>query len=74
MRLLNTTTWKLKEFIGDNNVPRYAILSHTWEDDEVTYQDIISWVFKRRKVGYTKIKYCCAQAIENGLEWIWIDT
>jgi hypothetical protein len=44
------------------------------DNENAAYQDIISWGFKRTKAGYTKIKYCCAQAIENGLEWAWIDT
>jgi hypothetical protein len=38
MRLLNTTTLKLTQFSRD--VPPYAILSHTWGDEEVTFQDI----------------------------------
>jgi len=74
IRLLNTETWKLKEFMGDSNLPPYAIVSHTWGDDEVTYQDIISWASKRTKAGYTKTEYCCAQATGDGLEWAWIDT
>ncbi|PMD33356.1 HET-domain-containing protein [Hyaloscypha variabilis F] len=80
MRLLNNITWKLKEFMGDDNLPPYAILSHTWGDDEVTCQDITSWSVQRTKAGYSKakgyskIKYCCTQAFEDGLEWSWIDT
>ena len=30
MRLLNVDTRELEEFFG-NEIPRYAILSHTWE-------------------------------------------
>ena len=37
MRLLNTSTLKLREF-HDDEIPDYAILSHTWEDGEVSYQ------------------------------------
>jgi hypothetical protein len=41
MRLLNTTTntIKLEDFTGKDK-PTYAILSHTWEDEEVTFQDL----------------------------------
>ena len=39
MRLLNTTTLELEEIIGDR--PAYAILSHRWQDDEVSFQDAI---------------------------------
>ncbi|KAF5350767.1 hypothetical protein D9758_010383 [Tetrapyrgos nigripes] len=40
MRLLNTETLKVREFFTE--IPRYAILSHTWEDEEITFQDIQS--------------------------------
>lgn len=39
MRLLNTTSLTLHEFFG-NSIPSYAILSHRWEDEEVTFQDL----------------------------------
>lgn len=38
MRLLNTSTLGLREFIG-NATPKHAILSHTWGDKEATFQD-----------------------------------
>ncbi|KAK0738697.1 hypothetical protein B0T18DRAFT_422611 [Schizothecium vesticola] len=38
MRLFNTSTLELHEFIG-NDTPPYAILSHTWGDREATFQD-----------------------------------
>jgi hypothetical protein len=46
MRLLEANadgSFSLTTFIG-NNIPSYAILSHTWEADnqEVTYQDLVS--------------------------------
>ncbi|TRX93423.1 hypothetical protein FHL15_005698 [Xylaria flabelliformis] len=41
MRLLDTTTLKLKTFEGDEK-PKYAILSHTWGDDEVLFKDLRS--------------------------------
>ena len=39
MRLLNCRTKKLTEFV-EAAIPRYAILSHTWEDDEVLFHDV----------------------------------
>ncbi|KAK1753959.1 hypothetical protein QBC47DRAFT_361954 [Echria macrotheca] len=39
MRLLHTNTHELAEF-ADGDVPRYAILSHTWDRDEVALRDI----------------------------------
>jgi len=38
MRLINVETLEMKEFF-DVSIPPYAILSHTWGSDEVSYQD-----------------------------------
>lgn len=38
MRLLHSTTFEFKVF-NDEELPPYAILSHTWGDEEVSYQD-----------------------------------
>lgn len=40
MRLINTITYQLREFF-DTQRPQYAILSHTWGDDEVSYLDFL---------------------------------
>jgi hypothetical protein len=76
MRLIHCNSLKLKEFIGDENVPPYAILSHTWGDEEVSYQEMIDAVPETRelKAGFAKIKHCCAQALVDNLEWAWVDT
>jgi hypothetical protein len=39
MRLLNTNNFEVKEFCG-YEVPQYAILSHTWIEEEVTLRDM----------------------------------
>ena len=39
MRLLNTAKCRLEEF-KDKDIPLYAILSHTWGKNEITFQDI----------------------------------
>jgi hypothetical protein len=39
MRLIDVDTLTIKSF-SDNNVPEYAILSHTWGSDEITYQEM----------------------------------
>lgn len=72
MHLLNTKTLRLAEFFGDQ-VPQYAILSHTWDEEEVTFQDIQDPIRETRK-GFAKISSCCAQARKDELEWVWIDT
>ena len=71
MRLLNSETLELYEF--NESIPEYAILSHTWGKSEVTLQDIQNGE-KRRDEGFNKIHNCCAQAQEDGYEWVWIDT
>jgi hypothetical protein len=40
MRLLNTTTLQLEDFIDDRLRPPYAILSHTWGEEEVLHNDL----------------------------------
>lgn len=77
MRLINTTTLELETFSDEPfelSFPRYAILSHTWEDEEVTFQDIQNLDVARKKRGYAKIAKCCETALEEGLQWAWIDT
>lgn len=73
MRLLNVNTKQLKEFQA--NIPPYAILSHTWEDDEVTFRDLTQAPdTARTKSGWRKIENTCEIAAEDGWTWIWIDT
>jgi hypothetical protein len=51
----------------------YAILSHTCEQEEVTYQDTQDSSAKE-KAGYTKIRHYCEEAARDGYKFIWIDT
>ncbi|KAI3326329.1 HET-domain-containing protein [Xylariaceae sp. AK1471] len=74
MRLLHIRTEELYEFFEDE-VPPYAILSHTWEIDEVTYDDLKCRAkADERKAGWIKVVGSCCQALRDGLEYIWIDT
>ena len=73
MWLLNTKTIKLKSFDNERETPRYGVLSHTWGDDEVAFQEI-RLPDVRKKAGYKKIQYCCKQALQDELEWVWVDT
>lgn len=75
MRLLNTTTRTLHSF-APSNIPKYAILSHTWRrnnDEEVTLQELGTWSAKR-KPGYNKIVGACNRDQKDGWDFIWIDT
>ncbi|CZR50352.1 uncharacterized protein PAC_00224 [Phialocephala subalpina] len=72
MRLLHAYTFALQEF-AENEIPPYAILSHTWEKDEVSFQDMQEGGLVRKE-GYRKIKYACAQALSEKLDYVWVDT
>ncbi|KIW34425.1 uncharacterized protein PV07_01203 [Cladophialophora immunda] len=72
MRLINTTTLGLEEFEG-SDIPLYAILSHTWGEGEVTYQDVQARKAKG-KLGYEKIKNTCKRARADGFDYVWVDT
>jgi hypothetical protein len=72
MRLLNSATVKLEEF-PDDRIPKYAILSHRWQDDEVSFQDIQS-DSATEKAGYAKLRMYCGQAAKDQFNYIWVDT
>ncbi|UJO24949.1 Vegetative incompatibility protein HET-E-1 [Fulvia fulva] len=74
MRLIHTTDLYLRSF--SQNIPKYAILSHRWaenDDDEVTFRQ-----FCRKdnttSTGHLKIERACALARSGGIEWLWVDT
>jgi hypothetical protein len=79
MRLLErNSTGQLsltKDLISDDDIPKYAILSHTWGagTEEVTYRDLIDGTGKS-KPGYDKIRFCAQQAADDGLQYFWVDT
>lgn len=99
MWLLNTSTITLHNIITQN-VIKYAILSHTWGDEEASFQDmmmqgnseakspadyvyawcgqLVPWssrkTYMKQQKGYKKIERCCAEALADGYDWIWVDT
>jgi len=54
-------------------IPPYAILSHTWGDEEVLFKDMEDGTAKK-KAGYTKIQFCGDQAGRDGLKYFWVNT
>ncbi|KAI0104352.1 HET-domain-containing protein [Daldinia grandis] len=74
MRLLDVDTLKLHEFMG-SNIPKYqyAILSHTWAEEEVSLQDLQAGSGPSKQ-GYEKIVLTCKQAKQHGCKWAWVDT
>ncbi|KAL5372833.1 hypothetical protein DPSP01_013203 [Paraphaeosphaeria sporulosa] len=82
MRLLFTTSdgrlGCTNDLIGDK-IPAYAILSHTWDGQEVTFQNLknhndINYVEKKLKGGYQKLFFCAQQAKQDSLNYFWVDT
>jgi hypothetical protein len=68
MRLLNAETKQFEEFFDE--IPPYAILSHTWGSNELTFKDM-------ERDGYSpskKIDGCCKQALKDRLNYVWVDT
>ena len=77
MRLLklgarSKLSWE--DFVEDQ-IPRYAILSHTWgaDKDEVTFNDLQNHSH-RSKAGFTKVHFCGKQARKDGIQYFWVDT
>lgn len=77
MRLLYYTGSRLSltKYLPSNEIPPYAILSHTWgqDTDEVTLKDLEDGVAEG-KPGYEKIMFCGNQASRYGLKYFWVDT
>ncbi|OAQ60523.1 het domain-containing protein [Pochonia chlamydosporia 170] len=72
MRLINVKTLEI-EIFAESTVPDYAILSHTWEDEEVSYQDM-SQPGASEKQGFRKLQQACRLASEQQLGYVWADT
>ena len=76
MRLINVHSLELEDFVL--NVPRYAILSHCWTEDEVSYEEFRKGLNTNSK-GFSKIKEFC-DCIKRGalgpsrIDYVWVDT
>jgi hypothetical protein len=73
MRLINTTTQTLDEF-ESAETPPYAILSHTWTNGEITYQDLANERKAGKEAGYAKLDNGCKVAAAAGFDYLWLDT
>ncbi|KAF3801424.1 Vegetative incompatibility protein HET-E-1 [Colletotrichum gloeosporioides] len=74
MLLLNTTTLHLEDF-PDPSAVKYAILSHTWGKDEVSYKDLKDFPRAKRQAGFAKIVRTCELAlVKHKLHYAWVDT
>ncbi|KAI1410624.1 HET-domain-containing protein [Hypoxylon sp. FL1857] len=88
IRVINVRTFEFEEFPNESEVfGKYAILSHRWSGDEVSFQKMNDGGFRKRLAGrfermlhsihhgFKKIKATCRLAREvYGLQYVWIDS
>lgn len=67
MRLLSVHTLRITEFGQD--VPPYAILSHTWGNEEISFVQIQEGTGSDLE-GYRKVSESCRQARHDGLDFV----
>ncbi|KAL0939197.1 uncharacterized protein CTRU02_205807 [Colletotrichum truncatum] len=79
IRLINTETLQMS-FFSNSKLQGYAVLSHTWvEDEEVSFQEMCQIADNpdheaTRKSGYHKIVATCQKAKRRGIQYAWVDT
>ncbi|KAF2690737.1 HET-domain-containing protein [Lentithecium fluviatile CBS 122367] len=74
MRLINCDTLLFEEFFF-KPPPPYAILSHTWDEHEITFQEYYDYQARaRHPVSANKIANACAKAKRHGSKYMWIDS
>ncbi|KNB04411.1 hypothetical protein FOXG_19287 [Fusarium oxysporum f. sp. lycopersici 4287] len=77
MWLLDAKSVRLVSFANQEEIPPYAILSHTWTNEEVSFRDIMSvdtGTNLATMAGWFKIKNACRLTLSFGLSYVWIDT
>jgi Heterokaryon incompatibility protein (HET) len=68
-----TYSFRLIEYHPNEIPAQYAILSHRWGPEEVTFEDLKNGT-AQTKAGYRKLEFCGEQADRDGLVYFWIDT
>ena len=76
LKLNDTAAFSLTRYFVSDDIPSYAILSHTWgaDTEEVSFKDMMDGTAKSKVPGYNKIRFCGEQARRDGLQYFWIDT
>lgn len=73
MRLLKLPSLEFEEFY--DATPPYAILSHTWDKDEISFQEMTTRSRKTTaKDGFVKIARFAQVAISAPVRYAWVDT
>ncbi|KAJ2980033.1 hypothetical protein NUW58_g7052 [Xylaria curta] len=75
MWLIETSTLKL-EFFTEVKKGSYAILSHTWEKEEISFEQFRNPTLHNlhRHPALHKISKTCHLASEKGVSYVWVDT
>jgi hypothetical protein len=75
MRLLhyNSSRELTSTDFSGKTIPPYAILSHTWGNNEFLFEDLVNNTGES-KAGYDKIRFCGEQATRDNLQYFWVDT
>jgi len=81
MRLIRCDTLELVSF-AETEIPKYVILSHTWGNEEVTFQDLTtlpqSTLAAAKPGGFAKLQGFCRTVLSNPHHWpiqyCWMDT
>lgn len=63
---------KMEELVSSANHV-YAVLSHTWGEEEVSFRQYLT-PEARLMAGYRTIEHSCALALRSRLPYLWIDT
>jgi hypothetical protein len=73
MRLINCASLELEEFFG-TRIPPYVILSHTWDEHEISHHEYYPLEELPLKKGSEKILKACELVRRHGQHYLWIDT
>ncbi|KAL8782558.1 MAG: hypothetical protein Q9213_005283 [Squamulea squamosa] len=73
MWLINARILTLEE-VWDEADREYAILSHRWEEEEVSFKDMQNLEVATKKKGFLKIAKSCELALKDNYSYVWVDT
>lgn len=74
MRLFNIHDWRLESFDHPTEIPPYIAISHTWDRDEIVYNDLTDLDSATQRASFSKLRNAGRIASSLGADWIWIDT
>ncbi|KAL8771265.1 MAG: hypothetical protein Q9209_003170 [Squamulea sp. 1 TL-2023] len=62
------------EEVWDEDEREYAILSHRWAEEEVSFKDMQNIEVAAKKKGFSKIAKSCGFALKDNYSHVWVDT